>query len=265
MSQDFVTQAELQSILNQFAKITAMEDRFRDVDMTFRAYVDRVVANEAGGIRRTAITDLGAAKSEIGQTILNQVAAVKLAVTSDFSSKFALAASEAKDAAVNQSLESLEKKANELRGEFHSADAKTKSDVDSKLASHKAELSQSVSEGVESASVKAAAASASEAKALLQSFQTQSHQSVENALKQISDTVAKSLKGFHEVLSKELASKVIDKQKIEAKIESIQAEIQAKAQSVIDFQLEQARLMMEQTAKAEVKDGIQSALSLLAR
>lgn len=265
MSQDFVTQDEFHSVLNQFAKITALEDRFRDFDTVVRAYVDRVVASEGGSIRSKVISDLSAVKGEVSQSVSSQMTAVKEAVNSEFTAKLSTFTQEVKTDAIKHSSEALEKKANELRGEFHSADTKLKSDVESKLTSHKSDLSTAVSDGLEKAVSKAALASSSETKALLQSFQSQSQQSVENAIKQISEVVEKSLKSFHEVLSKELASKVIDKQKIEARMESIQSEIHAKAQSVIEFQLEQARLMMEQTARAEVKDGIQSALSLLTR
>lgn len=91
--------------------------------------------------------------------------------------------------------------------------------------------------------------------------------SLENSLKQLvvnviteEITYLKNLvKTFTEDLHSILSEKVIDKQMIEAKIADIEAQLASKAQSVINFNIEQARQQMEHAAKAEIQEGIKSA------
>lgn len=60
-------------------------------------------------------------------------------------------------------------------------------------------------------------------------------------------------------LSKEMSKKLVDKQAIEEKLKEIQDELHKKAQSVIDFNIAQARHNMEQSARAELEEGIKTA------
>jgi len=62
-------------------------------------------------------------------------------------------------------------------------------------------------------------------------------------------------------LTSQMSKKLVDKNAIEARIREIESELTKKAQSVIDFNINQARANMENAAKAEVKLGIQNAAS----
>ena len=60
-------------------------------------------------------------------------------------------------------------------------------------------------------------------------------------------------------LSIEMSKKLVDKQAIEQKMKEIEEDLRKKAKSVIDFNLAQARQNMEQSAKAELEEGIKVA------
>jgi hypothetical protein len=59
-------------------------------------------------------------------------------------------------------------------------------------------------------------------------------------------------------LSLEMSKKLVDKAAIEQKMKDIEFELTKKAQSIIDFNINQARMQMEQSTKAEVQQGIKT-------
>lgn len=73
--------------------------------------------------------------------------------------------------------------------------------------------------------------------------------------------IEKIIETLRSDLTIEMSKKLVDKQAIEQKMRDIEAELTKKAQSVIDFNINQARTQMEQSAKAEVRDGIKTAAS----
>lgn len=91
--------------------------------------------------------------------------------------------------------------------------------------------------------------------------------SLEAAVKQmVANTLAEETAYVREVINKFtsdlgdiLAEKVIDKEAIEQKISEVQSSLANKTQSVINFNIEQARQQMEYAAQAEIKDGIKEA------
>jgi polyhydroxyalkanoate synthesis regulator phasin len=95
-----------------------------------------------------------------------------------------------------------------------------------------------------------------------------------NAVEEIKDSVAKQSHSFisnhassiskiiedlKTDLSFEMSKKLVDKQAIEQRIREIEEELNKKAQNLIDFNISQARHNMEQSARAELKESINSA------
>jgi hypothetical protein len=72
-------------------------------------------------------------------------------------------------------------------------------------------------------------------------------------------SVGKIVEELRADLSHEMSKKLVDKQAIEQKMREIEADLTKKAQSVIDFNISQARQNMEQAARAELEEGIKSA------
>lgn len=66
------------------------------------------------------------------------------------------------------------------------------------------------------------------------------------------------LKLFKQSIDEELSHKVVDKQAIDGKFAQIESEMKAKVQQIINFQLDQARFMMEQSARAEISESLKS-------
>lgn len=71
--------------------------------------------------------------------------------------------------------------------------------------------------------------------------------------------IEKIISNLRDDLTLEMSKKLVDKQAIEQKMLEIEAELSKKAQSVIDFNIAQARHNMEQAAKAELEEGIKTA------
>ncbi len=87
------------------------------------------------------------------------------------------------------------------------------------------------------------------------SVASQSHSFISSHL----SNVGKIVEELRADLSIEMSKKLVDKQAIEQKMREIEADLNKKAQSVIDFNIAQARQNMEQAAKAELEEGIKSA------
>lgn len=87
------------------------------------------------------------------------------------------------------------------------------------------------------------------------SVASQSHSFISSHL----SNVGKIVEELRVDLSIEMSKKLVDKQAIEQKMREIEADLNKKAQSVIDFNIAQARQNMEQAAKAELEEGIKSA------
>jgi hypothetical protein len=99
------------------------------------------------------------------------------------------------------------------------------------------------------------------------------HKRVHKAINQASSLFTKSLlevfdqhqedfrnelKIFKASIDEELSHKVVDKQAIDGKFTQIENEMKAKVQQIITFQLNQARHMMEQSARAEINESLKS-------
>lgn len=87
------------------------------------------------------------------------------------------------------------------------------------------------------------------------SVATQSHSFVSSH----ANNISRIIEELRTDLSFEMSKKLVDKQAIEQKMKEIEAELHKKAQSVIDFNIAQARHNMEQSARAELEEGIKSA------
>jgi hypothetical protein len=81
---------------------------------------------------------------------------------------------------------------------------------------------------------------------------------------QINETLKKVLNLIDELksdLTLEMSKKLVDKNAIEQKIKEIEFELTNKTLEIIDFNINQARFQMEQSARAEVQEGIKQVAS----
>jgi hypothetical protein len=263
MSQEFVSRDEIVSILAPYAKSSDLEVRVRETDTSTRLVLDRSVSAAQQTLQLKLLGDLSAVRTEVMNALQSQIVTAKDSVLREVEIKLAAFRTSIAEQAASQALEVVAKKTSEIYAQLQGSQTKLKEDIEF-LVKQKHEDSGSRLESflpVVETSAKAIAEEVAVSK--VQSLQTTLVSTVQGALSEISQSQTRAFQEFRAVLETELSQKVIDKAQIERKIIEIEGEMQSRIRSVIEFQIEQARAMMEQSARSEVRDGVQASLITL--
>jgi len=263
MSQEFVTPEELALTLRAYAKASEVDSRLRDTDSAIRVFVERTLEIANRQLLTRVALDLDAVKTDTQKALSTQISATKEAVTRDLTADVASLREGVSQYLLNQAMQAIDRKSDEMRREYLSVHEKTQDQVSQALKAHHEDSSTRLDHVLSTAETLAKKVSDEVARSHVESVQKQTVAAVENALAEIAQLQAKKFEEFRAVLEMELSQKVIEKSQIERKIQEIEHELRAKTQSVIEFQLEQARVMMEQSARSEVRDGIQASLQMI--
>lgn len=263
MSQEFVTREELLSTLVPFAKSSEVDSKLRETDSATRLVMDRTLTVAQQALQTKILTDLNSVKSDISQIIAAQIPTLRESVSVDIEHRLSALKGLITEQVLAQALELVSKKSSEAYTEYHSDQSKIKDQVELVVKAHEERANEKVSASLAHLEVCAKEIAEKTSAAHVQSLQTSIVGTVEGALAAISKTQTRAFQEFKAILETELSKKVIDKMQIEKKIQEIEGELQSKIKGVIEFQIDQARAMMEQSAKSEMREGIQASLMTL--
>lgn len=263
MSQDYVTREELAQILAVYAKGNDVGSLVRETDIGLKAFLERTLQGANQELRTKVTQEMGAMKGEVSQLIATLVGSSRESIAREVEARTASLKDGVSHYLVAQAIQHIDAKYSELRNEYLNGITTTRAFVDDSLKANR-EDSATRLDSIRSDCLAAAKKVSEEvASQHVQSLQTQMKSALDSSVSVITEAVAKQFSEFRTVLDFELAQKVIDKKQIEQKIVEVEEQLRLKAQSVIEFQLEQARLMMEQSARSEVRDGVQASLQIL--
>lgn len=263
MSQVFVTPEELEIALRSYAKSSDLDSSIRETDASLRVFIERTIQIANRELLTKVALDLNAAKTDHQKSLHTQIGAAKESTLRELEVTLASLKDGVSHYLLNQAMQAIDRKSDENRREYLGFAGKAQEQINQTIKSHDDDSLKRVEAALSSAEAVARKTADEVARSHVESVQKQTVAAVENALSEIAQHQAKKFEEFKTVLDYELSQKVIEKAQIERKIQEIEVELRAKTQSVIEFQLEQARVMMEQSARSEVRDGIQASLQML--
>lgn len=259
----YVTKEELDAALKGYERLGASEEYGRVLDAQFRSYFGRLIEQSASSVQTKSELKI----SEVQNEFFSNLAVLRRELTAAVESGIGVRIDSLKtslaESVLAQTSQLLQAKSDQLHS-FISAHAAAHKqaidDLDKKLAEAQSDAIKKIAEDCKASSAEISAAIVSTA---LESYAAQVKQSVDNTLAQTVDLVSDKMKQFEDLLARELSEKTIDRERILKQMRDIELELHVKSQAVIDFQVEQARQMMEQSAKAELRDGLNNAVGLL--
>jgi hypothetical protein len=263
MSHEFVTLEELDITLKAYAKASDVDSRIRETDAALKMFIDRTIQIAHRELLGKVGTDLNSAKTESQKNLTTQISAAQEVIAREIESRIISLKEGVSQYLLTQALQKVDQKSTELRSEYLSGFAKTRETVESLLKTHRDDHCADIDSVLCTARESSKRIAEEISKSSIESLQTQTISAVKNAMSEIVELQRKKFDEFKTVLELELSQKVIEKAQIERKIQDIEVELQAKTRAVIEFQLEQARAMMEQTARSEMRDGVQASLATL--
>jgi hypothetical protein len=260
MSNEFVTPEDLAIALKFYAKTSEVDARLRDTDSAIRIFIDRTLQIAHQELSTKVELKLDSTKTEVQKLLNSQIGSNRDTANRELEAKVLSLKEGVSQYLLSQALKYVEQKSSELRCEYLNAQNKAQETIEQALKKQHEENSTHLTHVLAAAQNSAKKVSEEVSRAYIDSIQTRTVAAVESAMSQIVQLQTKKFEEFKDVLDFELSQKVIEKAQIERKIAEIQIELQAKTQSVIEFQLEQARAMMEQNTRNEVRDRIQESI-----
>lgn len=255
---DFITRDELDKILQGFEKLGASEKYVGKMDVDLRAYQrknidelelkmsqlidnkisvinDKLIANikiSENTIKTNAMKEVGdildKTRSHISESVLNTVYKSLKDIAVDTDNK------------INSQLTNFKNKmVNDAEQLSRDLDIKVSNNLNMFERTIESQVHDSISRAINHSA-------------------TLFSKTMTEVVQGLYSNIIQDISNLRTSLSEELSRKIVDKAAIEAKFQEIENEMKNKIQQTINFQIEQARFMMEQSAKAEIDDSLKN-------
>jgi len=260
-TENFVTEAALELALKEYEKISTSAANAQKLDAQFRKFFETMAEASAKALRTEVDSKLNQIIVELDRKIALAASSTETKVSSDILKKLDSLKRGVEDqisAQVNSNIQAKSEQLNALVNQSLARMKKEQEVFDSRLNDEFEVKMRSLTDKT----VSTAQAAANEVcQRTVVSVSTQTIHTVETSLATYNSFAQAKFDEFTQLLVKELEQKAVDKERLLKHISSIEKDLLAKTQGIIAFQIEQARAMMEQSARAEMREGIRERLA----
>ena len=263
MADQYVTQNELDKILERYDRLGAAQVEAGNTENRLRKYIDDLLIRRDQELSRkfNEAVAIASDKAAIEAKRAAENTAVK--VTTELHQTFDGLAKKLKESLLSElslltkiKTDEIQKSANSM---MVSMRAETQNYLGTKIDQLQLELKSEQELFHKTVLEKASTIADDGVKEVLD----QTSLIVKNEINSNASKISLLLEELRLFVTDQMNQKLIDKQAIENKMREIEAELIKKTSSIIDFNIEQARNQMESSARAEVKEGIKEAASQL--
>ncbi|MEO5348880.1 MAG: hypothetical protein H7836_04465 [Magnetococcus sp. YQC-3] len=254
-----ITQEQLEQILKGYEKIGAVDNQIAKLDTVFRKFISETIDLARSQLKNELDIKINSLVQKFDTTIKNAIDSAK---ANNFKEVVELCKVQIEAQSRNilsENLKLIEKKSNDIRNNTEQSISQklliSEKEVESSISNVKRDMYAQIvnfEKYVENLCVvsmqKAIDTHKGAIETLITSELSAQYQSFKEQLSQI-----------HYEIMKELENKIIDKKLIDDRLASIEKDLLAKTQGVINFQLDQSRAMMEQSARAEISESLKLA------
>lgn len=249
---DYITRDELDKILGLYEKLGTSEEYVGKIDVSLRAYQKNLIDESEMRTSQLIEQKISLLSNKLQDVIRNSESLVHNNISKEVGEVLDKAKSHITETVLDTVFKSLQEFKNSYEEKSNSKDFDFKLKVNSDLLA----ISTSVNEEVASSIKNFKSEMTNEIHDKI--FDIINHaaglfeKTTKSILNEYATKTINQISEFRYDVQEEMKKKVVDKSQIDSKFSDIEIEMKQKVQELINFQLDQARCMMEQSAKNEI-------------
>ncbi len=255
---EYITREEFEKALNRYDKLGTAEKYVGKMDAELRKYQKDLVDSLEFKNSQLLETKLATVSDKISSAIKASESNIKNSIMKEVSEVLDATKTHISESVLSSVYKSLK-----------DISLQTEQTINNQLSIAKAKFSNEIEQFSKSVELEMG----SKLSLFEHSMQTYTQDKINAAVGHSSSLFTKTMNGivsdFHSEtislvldlrtsLSDELGKKIVDKAAIESKFAEIESEMKSKVQQLITFQLDQARNVMEQSARAEINESLKT-------
>lgn len=252
----YVSHDELDKILRAYEKAGNLENISKTIDTNLRKHLQDVSENHAISLKKEIETKITNQTSKFESQIRQTTENMKSSIVKEINDVIKYQIDVLNKSVLSENLKVIDKKFQEVRSYLDGS-------ITQKLTLHEKEYANNLSIAkreiysqfvnfqtfVENLCVTSIQKAIESQKSTIENL-------VQSTLKEEYQKIKEDVSQLRSDIMNELENKIVDKKMIDERIAQIENELVAKTHSLIEFQLEQSRVMMEQSARAEIAESL---------
>lgn len=255
----YITRQELETLLRGYEKIGSLDSIASQIDTALRKYIDTSFENNMSNIKRELATSLNNHAQRYDSLIKQSADTSKSANFREVIELSKVQIEAQSRSILTETLKTIDKKSSEIRNNIEQSISQklliNEKEVDSRVTTLKSLIWQEImnyQSMVENLCVSSIQSAIESQRATIQGL-------IEDTLHNHYSKIKEDMTQLRLAIMGELENKIVDKKLIDERLADMEKQMVAKTQSVINFQLDQSRQIMEQSARAEITDSLKHA------
>jgi hypothetical protein len=255
----YITREELDVFLRGYEKIGSLDSIASQIDGALRKYILESFETNVGAIKRELSASMNNLSQKFESMIKQSADSSKTANLREVIELSKVQIEAQSRNIMTETLKTIDKKSSEIRNNIEQSISQklliNEKEIDSKVTTLKSLIWQEImnyQSMIENLCV-------SSIQKAIESQRTTIEGLIEDTLHNHYSKIKEDMTQLRLVIMSELENKIVDKKLIDERLADMEKQLVSKTQNVINFQLEQSRAMMEQSARAEITDSLKHA------